>query len=1116
MSRPFCIKDTFHGNRLSLLALLCLVAIVGGLLMVVSFALQTRQEAEEKQMQRSLEDRGRSIGYFFSERENDMRAMAAYIARSNIFSALAVGADVADIERMFAERNLVNRLGNEAVYTHFSLIDHSGRKLAEWPDGSEDSPLQEETPIPAETSETTVRLRFGDDGRITFSCPVYQNKQARGLIQGSVHSKIVAKYFLSDLPGGFTVASQYTVVFQTRPNHCLTVGQLRALARNNAMPAEVDGQWLRNATSGQAQKTHAHLFFADVPGYELNLYHLETEGSAREHLEKRYFMATIALFSISALGGAALIQRAGAKKLLLESALRESLEQKKAAAKKRAELELILEGAQLGSWDWDIVASRVAFDARSCTMLGYEPGELPCRLGAWKKLIHPDDAGFVHAQLKAHLNGSTPVYSTEHRLRHKSGRWVWVHDTGKVLERAADGKPLRALGVFLDVTERKQGVHLLAQAKEESDAIIRNFLDTLIVVSMSLHVVRVNQTTCELLGYPEDELIDKPVAELFHDDPAHVRGVFAFYAAPEPSPTPAGAMLPDINLCSLLHSEELRNVELCYRRKDGSLLPMSFNIRLLKNDQGEVIGVVAGAKDISNLRHAFNKINDQKKYIETLFDIVSVGLLAVSPSQDIAKSNQAFKAMIEIWANRLNLTREECARSLVARILQEQTKESSFTVSLQKDEIAAYFRCSATHISALDGIATVIAVDDVTSERVAEEAKKFLAAVIEQTGDAVLITGIDEVIHYVNPAAVKTTGYSTEELIGSTPSILRGDLVDDQLLEAMHAALANGQCWSGRLRNRRKDGAIIDEDVTISPIRNEEGELTHYVAIWRDVTEMTNLQRQLIQAQKLEAIGQLAAGIAHEINTPMQYVQNNVTFFEQRFEEIKGLLTSLAVCDPDRLPEPMARHLDEVDLEFILEEIPAGIQEAHDGINRVVKIVAAMKEFSHPGGSEKYPVDLNHALENTLIVCRNEWKYAADATVVFAEDLPPVPCYPDMLNQAVLNLVINAAHAIQARQILEPGHQGHIVLSARRSDDWVEIRVSDNGGGIPEEIQLRVFDPFFTTKEVGKGTGQGLAIVNDIIVKKHKGAATFVTEPGQGTIFILRLPMTDIRQSEGV
>ena len=1113
MSRLSNAKIQFTDCRLSLLALLSMVVVVSGLLVVVYFALHSRQEAEEGQIQRSLEDRARSIGHFFSERENDMRGMAASIAHTAVFNTLPAKTEVADIVRMFAERNVVSRLGNEAVYTRFSLIDPGGRKLAGWP--ADDNNWSQDAPNIANMLSATVLLRIDNDGLLTFTCPIYQNERARGLVQGSMRCKTVMQYFLADLSGGLIVADQRTVVFQSHPNRGLAVDQLRNLVRNKTMPAEVDGEWLRNATSGPTPKTHAHLFFAAVPGYELDLYHLETTGSAQEHQEQRLFMASIALLSLSVFGAAGLIQRAGVRRQSLENALKESQAQEKAAAKKKAELELIFEGTQLGSWDWDIVTSQVEFNARFCTMLGYEPGELAFSLDTWKKLLHPDDADHVSPALESHLKGLTPFYSSEHRLRHKSGRWVWVLDTGKVLARDEYGQPLRALGICLDVTERKHGVQLLARAKEESDAIIRNFLDTLIVVSMSLRVVRVNQTTCELLGYSEDELIDKPVAELFHDAPEHVHGVFAFYAAPQPIAAPAGAILPNINLCSLLHSEELRNVELCYRRKDGSRLPMSFNISLLKNDQSEVTGVVAGAKDISNLRHAFNKINDQKKYIETLFDIVSVGLIVVSPAQEIVKSNQAFKAMIETWANRLYLTRDECARNLVAKILEEQTEESSFTVSLQRDEAAAYFRCSSTGISALDGIASVIAIDDVTSERVAEEAKKFLAAVIEQTGDAVLITGIDEVIHYVNPAVVKTTGYSADELIGSTPSILRGDLVDDQLLETMRAALADGQCWSGQLRNRRKDGAIIDEDVTISPIRNEEGELTHYVAIWRDVTEMTNLQRQLIQAQKLEAIGQLAAGIAHEINTPMQYVQNNVTFFEQRFEEIKALLTSLAVCDPDRLPEPTARHLDEVDLEYILEEIPAGIQETHDGINRVVKIVAAMKEFSHPGGSEKHSTDLNHALESTLLVCRNEWKYAADATVDFAEDLPPVPCHPDMLNQAVLNLVINAAHAIQARQILEPGHQGRIVLSTRQCGDWVEIRVGDNGGGIPEEIQLRIFDPFFTTKEVGKGTGQGLAIVNDIIVKKHNGAATFVTEPGQGTTFILRLPMTNTRQSEG-
>lgn len=278
----------------------------------------------------------------------------------------------------------------------------------------------------------------------------------------------------------------------------------------------------------------------------------------------------------------------------------------------------------------------------------------------------------------------------------------------------------------------------------------------------------------------------------------------------------------------------------------------------------------------------------------------------------------------------------------------------------------------------------------------------------------------------------------------------------------------------------------------------------------RDVTELTAMERQLAQAQKLEAVGQLSAGIAHEINTPMQYVQNNVTFIKRAFKDFSVLLADYQhLLDESGTPlTGEARdHLENIALDFLMEEVPESIDDAQDGINRVVKIVSAMKEFSHPGTDEKIATDLNRALESTITVSRNEWKYVAEMVTDFDPDLPMVPCLPDQLNQVVLNLIINGAHAIEETGASVPDNPGTITISTRGEDDWVELRVSDTGSGISKEIRKRVFDPFFTTKEVGKGTGQGLAIIHDV-VKKHGGTIDFTTATGKGTTFIVRLPIT--------
>ncbi len=653
------------------------------------------------------------------------------------------------------------------------------------------------------------------------------------------------------------------------------------------------------------------------------------------------------------------------------------------------------------------------------------------------------------------------------------------------------------LGAAFNIMSRviKERVTELTAAKEESDTIIRNFLDTLIVVSTDLKVIRVNQATCDLLGFEEQELIGRSVFKLFHDTEDYVQGVFAFYER-------------NHNQSQLKQRHELRNVELCYRHKDGTRLPMSFNISLLQDDDGAVTGVVAGAKDVSNLRLALDKIALQKGYIETLFDIVPEGLLALSTSREVMMQNRAFKKILHTWSECLDMTPDEYASILIEKILAKQSTHDTFTVRFSHNDTDAYFRCSSTVIAELEGVASVVSIEDITDERKAEEERRLLATVIEQTGDSVIIGGTDEVIQYVNPAALRNSGFSENELIGSIPHIFRDGLLDASIIAELRNTVTRGQTWHGHYKSRRKDDSIIEEDVTISPVRNEEGELTHYVAIKRDITERTLLQRQLLQAQKLEAIGQLAAGIAHEINTPMQYVQNNVTFFEQAFDDLKTLLIEVGKTERSLLTPETSALLANIDLDFLLQEIPDGLKETHDGISRVVKIVSAMKAFSHPSGNEKVASNLNLALDSTITVCRNEWKYVAEMITDFDPDLPMIPCFPDQLNQVVLNLIINASHAIQDHNKSDAQSPlGRITIVTRKDDDWVEIQVSDSGGGIPEAIQQRIFDPFFTTKEVGKGTGQGLAIAHDIVVNKHGGRIEFTSEPGQGTTFIIRLPV---------
>lgn len=210
------------------------------------------------------------------------------------------------------------------------------------------------------------------------------------------------------------------------------------------------------------------------------------------------------------------------------------------------------------------------------------------------------------------------------------------------------------------------------------------------------------------------------------------------------------------------------------------------------------------------------------------------------------------------------------------------------------------------------------------------------------------------------------------------------------------------------------------------------------------------------------------------------------------------------------LTERVARTAQELDIPYTLREFPGAVEQALHGVERVTRIVRAMKDFSHPGTDEATAVDLRQAIESTLEVSRNEWKYVADAVTEFDPALPPVRCQPGELNQVILNLVVNAAHAIGDVPATEGKGKGTITVKTRRDECWAEIRVSDTGTGIPESARSRIFDPFFTTKPVGKGTGQGLAIAHSVVVEKHGGEILFETELGRGTTFIIRLPLENV------
>jgi two-component system, NtrC family, sensor kinase len=379
---------------------------------------------------------------------------------------------------------------------------------------------------------------------------------------------------------------------------------------------------------------------------------------------------------------------------------------------------------------------------------------------------------------------------------------------------------------------------------------------------------------------------------------------------------------------------------------------------------------------------------------------------------------------------------------------------------------------------------------------------------------------------YVNPRWESITGFALGE--GTGEGWQRAIHSEDRttVVANWNRLVGEGGEFNMEFRFQTPRGDVRWVRACSIPVRNNAG-ITGHVGTVEDITrrkqteaESHALELQLRHAQKMESIGQLAAGIAHEINTPTQYIGDNTRFVQDAFGDITRLVgeydrlfsaAEAGAVTPELLGAVRAAAAT-ADMAYLSAEIPKAIQQSLDGVSRVTHIVRAMKEFSHPGTTEKTAVDLAKTIQSTVTVASNEWKYVADLVTEFDPALPPVSCLPGEFNQVILNLIVNASHAIADVVGDGANGKGMITVSTRLDGDCAEVRIRDTGTGIPEKARAKVFDPFFTTKAVGKGTGQGLAIAHNVIVEKHGGTIHFETETGKGTTFVIRLPLQSASQ----
>ncbi len=776
---------------------------------------------------------------------------------------------------------------------------------------------------------------------------------------------------------------------------------------------------------------------------------------------------------------------------------RRRAEQALAASERRFQLAQGLLG--IGAWELEAASQRVDLSPECLRLYGFhENAPKSMSLADARSLVHPQDLERMAREFETHwLEGPC---NREWRVIWPDGSVHWILSRSYVVLDAGH-RPSRIVGISFDITEKKRNeeqLQILSSAVEQSPV-------SIILTDTRGVIQYVNPKAAEVSGYTQDELLGQnprilksgetspeQYSELWKTIPTGVwRGVF--------------------------HN----------RKKSGELYWEAATIGPIRDESGVTTHYLGIKEDITGRRamEAALRLSEERFRVaaQSSGDIIyewdlgsdevlifgRKGIWFPTDDQGRPVRGSAFPSLIHA-ADR------ERVEAAIRRALETGAPyREEYCIVTPTGEFR-YWSGSGAPVRDASGrpVKWVGVVKDVTETRAAERSNAELAAIVESSELAVISRDVAGNVLAWNAGAERIYGYSASEMIGRNARIL---VPPERLheIEAINVRILAGERVN-HLETLRlaRSGAQVDVLMSVTPVRDRSGAVIGGAHLVWDISEFRHLQRQLIQAQKLESIGQLAAGIAHEINTPIQYIGDNAEFLAGAFGDLSrfvsrhaAIVTDLQAVDPV-LAGSLDRVCREIEVDYLCQEIPHAIGQLAEGARQVARIVGAMKEFSHPGSADKVPLDINRAIQSTALVCRNEWKYVAELTTDLDPALPAVPTLAGELNQVLLNLIVNATHAI-ADVVNGSGRKGTIHITTGRSGPWAEIRVADTGTGIPEAIQSKVFDPFFTTKDVGKGTGQGLAIAYDVIVRKHSGRISFETRPERGTTFLVQLPLEE-------
>lgn len=728
-----------------------------------------------------------------------------------------------------------------------------------------------------------------------------------------------------------------------------------------------------------------------------------------------------------------------------------------------------LEGVGDGLWEWHVQTNRLSYSPQLEEMLGYAAGELQSPRD-WKTHVHPEDLDEVARELQCCFSRCDAVYRSEHRLRRKDGTWAWVLDRGVVIERDSAGNPQRMIGTHFDITPRKRlEEQLAAQAAHYQALFEQNPHSMWIYDRETLRIIAVNDFAVRNYGYSREEFLEKTILDL---------------RPPEDVPALRENLAAMTN--AVQNSGPWR-----HRRANGELILVEIMSHAIEW-HGRPARVVV-AHDVTAQRQALRAIEESEQKFRAIFERANDAILTADEHYRITSANPRALELLGSSADELCGRRIpdffperqpdgersiEKARGVLARVWQERVPPFEWTLQ-RADGSPVDAEVAVSGLSHEGHRSLVVVARDITERKRAIRELQLLHAALQATPEGVIVTDAEGRIEWANAAFTRMTGYTLAEVQGGTPRVLRSGQHDDAFYRELWTTIARGEDWSGDLQNRRKDGTLYYEHMTIAPVHNSAGEITNFVAVKEDITNERRLEQQAARSQRLESVGMLASGIAHDLN--------NV---------LTPIVLAVELLRTEGLSATAASRLDLVG------------QAAQRGAGIVKQVLT----FARGVEGERTIVQPRYLLKEMAQLAEETFPRSIEIEVENGRDVPTIRGDITQLHQVLLNLAVNARDAMPRGGRLTFGVHGVLVdldraraLAPFAPGRYVEITVRDTGTGMTEEVLEHMFEPFFTTKPRGKGTGLGLSTVYGI-VRSHGGKVEVDTALGRGTTFRILLP----------